>query len=174
MERIAIANGDQMGRKQFVARKRDRSARLVRYVRRSIASICTGACLITATTPALARTIPYATTVQGGDIGSARLVFGDDASAGERDALPAFRDIDAYEYYYKFADDRDCNDRCLAAPYHVLRDAGRMRMLMVGQAVRVLGRQVDPQDRRFTIYKVQIPRSSGVWYLLSLGLKDEM
>jgi len=123
---------------------------------------------------ALAVTPPYNTTVAGGDIGSARLVFGDQAAAGIRDALPAFTDVDAYESYYESADDENCDDSCLRPVYELYKGQGRMRMLMIGTRFHVRGAFTDPDDRKYSICKVQLRdgSSSRTWLVLCFGLKD--
>lgn len=120
-----------------------------------------------------AQTVPYTTKVVNGDIGSARLVFGDAAAAGIRDAIPAFTDIDAYEQYYKLDDENDCDDACLRRIYRPLKESGRIRMLTVGAVVRVIGHMHDPDDPQYEICRVRLQGSSRIWLMLCSGLADQ-
>lgn len=119
---------------------------------------------------AYAASVPYSTTVVNGDMGSARLVYGDSAQVGILDALPAFTDIDAYELYYRFDDNNDCDDTCLRAPYRALKDQGRVRMLTVGTPVRVVGHMHDPQEPQYEVCKITLRHSSRMWLALCTGL----
>jgi hypothetical protein len=116
---------------------------------------------------------PYNTIVQGGDIGSARLVFGDNATAGINDALPAFTDVDAYEEYYKSDDNSDCDDACLRPVYRMLKSEGRMKMLMMGTRVRVTYVKPDPEDHRYEVCGIHLRDSSDsrLFIVICSGLK---
>ncbi|HTA39430.1 MAG TPA: hypothetical protein VK760_10150 [Candidatus Acidoferrales bacterium] len=136
-------------------------------------TLAVAAVMMLAVAPAsVATSFPYTTTIANGDIETARLVYGDQAAVGERDALPAFTDLDAYKFYYKFDDDRNCDDSCVAAAYHTLKGAGRIRLLTVSTKVTVLSKLADPDDPNYEICRVHIPNSSKTWFVLSAGLAD--
>lgn len=120
-----------------------------------------------------ASAAPIETVVAYGDLGSARLVYGDQAAAGIRDALPAFTDLNAYRFYYKFDDDKDCDDRCLARPYLTLKRQGRIRMLTMGTTLRIVTKTQDPDDPQYQICHVTLRRSSQTYLVLCAGLKGQ-
>lgn len=115
----------------------------------------------------------YTTKVLNGDIGSARLVYGDSAQMGTLDALPAFTDIDAYELYYKFDDNNDCDDSCMRAVYRPLKANGRIRMLTAGTPVTVIGHFPDPQESQYEVCRLRLRGSSRTWLSLCTGLAQQ-
>jgi len=133
--------------------------------------------IVMADSRAFARSYPYETMVARGDIRAARIIYGDRASAGLRDALPAFADIDAYRFYSTFAsyysiNDDDCGDSCVAAAYRALASAGRIRLLTVGTPVTVLSESPNSEDGDYTICHVRLAGSAKSWIVLSGGLAD--
>lgn len=129
-----------------------------------------GFALFAAATTAASAFAAYSTKVIGGDLGSARLVYGDDAQAGILDALPSFTDIDAYESYYAQDDRRDCDDDCMRGIYRPLKAEGRIRMLTVGTPVTVVGHFPDPQASQFDVCRIRLRGSSRTWLSLCSGL----
>jgi hypothetical protein len=120
---------------------------------------------------------PYSTTIQNGDISTARILFGNGAQGGVagRDAAPVFSDVSAYQTYYAVVTPSECDDACARRIYHTLSAARRMDTAIVGERVTVLGAQTDPQDRQYQICRIRRPLTSRSRsaYILCNALADQ-
>lgn len=121
-----------------------------------------------------ATKFPYTTTIAQGDFAAATIRYGDQAQAGTPglDAIPMFPDLKSYAFYYKFADDKECDVRCVRSAYSVLRKSGAIELVPVGTSVQVLGEIPDPADSHYTICRVRLAGRSRTQFVLSAALKD--
>lgn len=131
-------------------------------------------CIGVASNASAATRYPYVTTIGAGDFNAARIAYGEQAAAGEpgRDAIPAFTSVAAYHYYYRFAEDTSCDERCVQAAYFKLREERSIEFIPLGQRVTVMGEMRDATDRRYPICRIRLKPDTSSRVLLCLSLSD--
>jgi hypothetical protein len=145
---------------------------------RFAASFALAATVALAGTSAVAAPrFPYSTTVQNGDISTARILFGNGAQGGVpgHDAAPVFTDLSAYQTYYAVVTPSDCDDACARQIYRTLLSAHRMDTALVGERVAVLSAQTDPREKQYQICRIRrsAPSRSRTAYILCNALADQ-
>ncbi len=114
----------------------------------------------------------YKAKITAGDFNAARIKYGNAAAAGQlgRDVLPIFTSVEAYDYYYRFADDKSCHDECVRSAYTALRKAGSIKLAEIGTAVVVQAELTDPKDATYKVCRVRVNGRTA--YLLCAALSE--